>query len=352
MTYFGYSEYDNRYRPDAGFYWDPNGDEPPPFPTGEPASSWTRHPETGEWGYFSEKEGGWVGLNSLGGDAGERFVGVGDARAAENTTQDSLAAQFPWLPDELLTILVDAYVETGDAAQAQRIMRASEAFERYFPGLRREEGTLRMTEQEYLSARDAFSATLLSVGVNPDFFDNLFIGMIEGDVSPREMTDRVETAYQAIVQYAPELRQWYTTNYGIDMTDEAIIASFLDPTVGEEILSQRVAVSQIGAAAAISGFDIDFSLAERLYGVGTTEGEAQQAFGEAAQNVPIFNALARRHNDPDDDFDINEFVAATLLDDPLERRRMRRLISQERSLFTEANALTKSQVGVTGLRRF
>jgi len=264
---------------------------------------------------------------------------------------DELTVLFPGFGPELVQIYATSWVESGDAALALATVRQSEAYERQFPGLRRDDGSIRMTELEYMGAKDAFATTLLSVGVNPDYFDNLFSTLVEGEVSPREMNDRVESAYQAILQFAPELREFYATNYGIGMSDEAIVASFLDPAVGEEILSQRVAVSQIGAAASSKGFDIDFSLAEQLFGLGTTEGEARQTFGEAKESIPIFDALARRHHDPDDDFDINEFVSATLLDDPLERRRMRRLISQERSLFTEAASLSRTGEGVTGLRR-
>lgn len=264
---------------------------------------------------------------------------------------DELMMLMPGFGVDLVTIFAQEWVDSGNRDLAMASVRQSGAYDITFPGLRREDGSIRMTELEYMGAREAFDSTLLSIGVNPDFFGETFVDMVAGEVSPREMIDRVETVFQSIIQQTPELQAYYASNYGLELTDEAIIASALDPRVGDEILNKRIAVSQIGASAATKGFDLDYSLAERLYGLGTTEAEAMQTFGEAAEAVPMFSALARRHHDPDDDFDINEFTAATLLDDPLERRRMRRLISQERSLFTQKNALTSSQVGVTGLRR-
>jgi hypothetical protein len=65
------------------------------------------------------------------------------------------------------------------------------------------------------------------------------------------------------------------------------------------------------------------------------------------------NVLAKRHADPDDTFDLNEFVASEIYDDPEQRRRIRRLVSQERSLFANIGAQTqfsRTRVGgITGL---
>jgi hypothetical protein len=73
----------------------------------------------------------------------------------------------------------------------------------------------------------------------------------------------------------------------------------------------------------------------------------------AANLVPALNVLTRRHADPDDTFDLEEFVAADLFEDPTQRRRMRRLVNQERASFTGGRPGTLSTLqtgGVTGLR--
>jgi hypothetical protein len=62
--------------------------------------------------------------------------------------------------------------------------------------------------------------------------------------------------------------------------------------------------------------------------------------------------LANRHADPDDEFHLEQFDNADLFQDPQQRRRMGRLLAQERASFTGGAQLdfAKSQTGgVTGL---
>ena len=257
---------------------------------------------------------------------------------------DSLTYLFPSWPRELLDLYADEWIETGDAGLALARVRATDAYANFFPGIRREDGSLRMTEGDYLSARDIFNAELESIGLNSELFGQTFVDLLEGDVSPREMVSRVEAAYTTIIDRAPEILSFYAQEAGMtDLTPEAVVASFLDPRVGEEILNRRIGIAEIGGQAAIRDFDLDLDLVTRLYEVGITTSAATEAFSAATEAVPVLNALARRHNDPDDDFDINEFVGAQLLDDPFQRRRMRRLISQERAQFTTTSPIRRSR---------
>jgi hypothetical protein len=58
--------------------------------------------------------------------------------------------------------------------------------------------------------------------------------------------------------------------------------------------------------------------------------------------------LANRHFDPDDDFDIFEFTAASLFNDPVQRRRMARLIAQEQAQFGSTGGFARDR-GTGGL---
>jgi hypothetical protein len=250
---------------------------------------------------------------------------------------------FPYLPEPLLQAFLTGYVEHGDVALAQATMRADSAYDTYFPGNRRpEDGTIRFTEVEYSSYRDYFRATLASVNVNPDLFTDKFARLIEGDVSPAEFAARVDAIYERVVSGSAQIRAWYASGglggdqfAPIELTDSALIASALDPEVGEAILNRRISMAEVGGEGALRGFGIDFNLAESLVQAGVGKGQAQELFGQAAAQLPILDVLARRHNDPDDDFDINEFTKAAIFDDPVERQRIRRLIAQEQGLYTQ-----------------
>ena len=78
---------------------------------------------------------------------------------------------------------------------------------------------------------------------------------------------------------------------------------------------------------------------------------ADRFFGEAANLLPTLSVLARRHEDPEDDFTLDDFVASDIHSDPLQARRMRRLVRQEQSQFANiTGSLRYRQDQRTGLR--
>jgi hypothetical protein len=269
-----------------------------------------------------------------------------------------------WLPPFLAQAWLNEYTRMGAASvpgsgeAAMEYIRAEGSkyqsqYDRYFPGNRREDGSLRHTEAEYSNRVEGFRNSLMGVNVNPDLFEEKFAGLIEGDVGEGEFVNRVESMYERVIEASPGIRDFYATNYGIDMTDSAIVASFLDPDVGNAVLDKRIAISEIGGEAAARTFDLDVDFATRLEKAGVTRIQAQDLFGQAALDVPVLNVLAQRHADPDDDFDLNEFTQAAIFDDPTQRRRMRRLVAQERATFTggrDVFAEDRQTGGAIGLR--
>ena len=248
-----------------------------------------------------------------------------------------------------------AYIETGDSVLALEDVRASAAYSQLFAGNVRDDGSLRYDENTYQNIIESFEDTLLGAGLNPDIFREQMIAMLEGNTSPAEFNTRVESVRSRMLSSAalPQVAAFYAENYGIEMTDQAILASMLDPAVGEGLVTERLAISEIGAEAAVRNFDVDLDFATMLnrYGV---EGQFQAAefFGQAASMLPTLTTLAARHADPDDDFSLGEFAAGTIQDDPFQRRRISRLRAQERSTFTGGAQLEYTrdrQGGVSGL---
>jgi hypothetical protein len=270
-----------------------------------------------------------------------------------------------WLPDFLAQAWYNEYETMGGASTPGAGQAASEMirvqggkyqsqYDKYFPGNRREDGSLRLSEQDYRKRTDSYENALLGVNVNPDLFAEQFGHLIQGDVGEAEFVNRVESMYERVIEAAPAIREFYADNFSRNMTDAAIVASFLDPDIGNAILDQRIAISEIGGEAASRGFDVDMRFASSLEKAGVSRTQAQDLFGQAALDVPVLNVLARRHADPDDDFDINEFTQGMVFDDPEQRRRMRRLVAQERSTFTGGAAgrmfeQDRETGGLTGL---
>ena len=262
----------------------------------------------------------------------------------------------PWLEG---TPLADewlrAWTETGDGALALEAVRRHEAYDEVFAGNRRDDGTLRYDENTYFGIIESYEDALLSINVNPDLFRDKFADMLEGLVSPNEFNARVQTVWERVIDAAPAIRDYYATNFGMDFTDAGIIASFLDPDVGDAILNKNIAMSEVGGEASGRGFTVSTEFAKQLVNAGLdTASEAAQFFGSAENLIPTLSILAQRHENPDDDFNLEDFSQASIFNDPEQRRRIRRLQAQERASFREGvgqgGLLARGQSGgVTGL---
>ena len=76
----------------------------------------------------------------------------------------------PNFPDTLLSIYIDAYIDTGnDATEAGNVMRQSTEYAQAFPGNLNPDGvSVKYTESEYLQIVDSYKRKIESLGVNSD----------------------------------------------------------------------------------------------------------------------------------------------------------------------------------------
>lgn len=249
---------------------------------------------------------------------------------------ENLRALLPGWNDTLLRLVLDEWIDTDDIGLAISRVERTPEYAAAFPGMIRDDGSKRFrTEQDYLAAKLRFDEELEDLGLRPAPFGDTFVALLEDEVGITEMLNRINSVYQRAIDAAPEIRAAFAAQNNIELTDAAIVAAALNPEIGEQILNRQLSIAEITGEGAIRDFNINLGLATRLYEVGIGRAEAADAFGDAASVVPVLNVLARRHNDPNDEFDINDFVGATLLDDPFERRRMRRLLARERASFTD-----------------
>ncbi len=264
---------------------------------------------------------------------------------------------YPWLPEELVKIYAAAWAETGDPAQALARMRAATGpngesiYDKYFPGNRRDDGSLRMSEAEWFSTREAYRRLFIEFGLNPDLFESRFTELMEGSVSPNELAGRLGSAYERIITNIPQVKEFYARMFGLEMTDAAIFASFLDPDIADAILNRSISMAQIGGEGLARGFDVTDAFAGRLANAGIDQLAARQLFTTGEGRVPTLNELARRFADPDDDFDIEEFAEASIFGDATQRRRILRLLASESSLFSDqfGAIATSDEFAVTGI---
>lgn len=251
----------------------------------------------------------------------------------------------PWLPLELATTYALEWIETADDALAKAAMRNDVNYSKHFAGNRRADGTFRYEEADYAAVKEGFRVALMGVGVNPDLFQEQFVSLLENEVSPNEFRRRVDVVASRVLTRSAELKEYYSSMYGLEMSDAALVASVLDPSLNDAVLEKRITTAEIGAEAALRGYGLDFNMADRLYESGMTGQSANEVFSQAANTIPEINALVARHNDPDDTFDLNEFLSAAVFGDTTQRRRLRQALANEQGSFSAQGTVAMDQSG-------
>jgi len=270
----------------------------------------------------------------------------------------------PWVPEGLYQVWLDAFIGAGGTGAGQEAevraletMRNDPTYDTYFPGIRREDGSIRFganAEQTYYSNIQSFRNTVEGAGLNPDVFSEEYAQLIEGDTSPSEFTSRVNALESRVLSQGPGIRDFYAANYGLDMTSEGVLAGLMSDRVNDSVLSRQITMAEIAGEGTSRGFDIGAEFAEMLATTGDMDrAQAQRLFGSAERMLPMLNQLAARHGNAADPFDIMDFAGAEVLDDPEQLRAIEMTLAQEAATFTGGAqvdiARSRQHGGVTGL---
>ena len=262
-------------------------------------------------------------------------------------------ALYPFLPEGLLTLFQEKYVEFDKNIDlALGAVRQDTQYDNYFPGNKRKDGSIRYSEVEYGAVIEGYKDKLRMFGVNPDVFLENFKQLIEGDVAPTEFQSRLNTVYSGIEQNIPEVKEYYATNFGIDLSEESIFAAAVDTTVGDAILSGQITQAQIGGEAAARGMSLPQVQLEKLQRFGVTQQDARQIFQVAQQEVPRLQQLQRRGGravSEEDIFELEEFTEAGVYKDPEEIEQIKMLEAEEKSRFSPIGGAARRGGRVTGL---
>lgn len=257
----------------------------------------------------------------------------------------------PGLPPSLAEAFLDAWVDQGVVDLALDQMRQHADYDTYFVGNRRDDGSLRYDEGTYLSLVDSYRRTVEGVGINPDIFDSQEYGaVIAGEKSPAEFASEVSVLEQRILGRGDTFLQEFAAVNAMPITREAAIASLMSPRVDRAVLERKITVAEISAESTLRGAAFGLDAARQLYEFGFSGAQAGQLAGQAAELMPAVDVLAKRHLDPDDTFDLAEFLEGFAFEDPTQRKRVNRLISQEASSFTaRAGQVAGAGGALTGL---
>lgn len=206
-------------------------------------------------------------------------------------------ALFPYFPGNILNIILDSWVDTGSIDLAIAQGRASEDYAKTFPGIKREDGSLRMTEIQYLEVKDAMKDSLRNYNLNPDIFENEIIDAIQGDVDIQEFQGRLQFGYEQLINNRDVVLEVYRAEYGMDLTEEALFAMFISPEIATSVLENQILVSQILAEAEVADITLGKSTVQDFISAGISQEQARGLFRETEQLSGLTGVAAQMGQD-------------------------------------------------------
>ena len=217
--------------------------------------------------------------DDLGGDDG----GFGEETQTYTPTKADAAALYPYYPSNLLDLMISSWTETGSIDIALATVRQSDAFEQSFPGIKREDGSLRMTEIQYLELKDDMKDQLRNYNLNPDIFADEIVEAIAGDVDKEEFAGRLSFGYNELINNKDVVLEVYREQFGMDLTEEALFAMFISPDISQAVLENQILTSQILAEAEIAGVGLGSEVATKFVKGKITQRQSAEIFQRAEQ---------------------------------------------------------------------
>jgi hypothetical protein len=255
--------------------------------------------------------------------------------------------------NQLDRLFINEFIKTGSSVLALEHIRTTEQYRQVFAGNVRQDGTLRMDEQEYFAYKRGFERLFLSRGLNPQPFEAIgrFVEAVEAEVSISELDSRMRAIEQGVLAGTEETAQWFLNAYGeagLTWLNQqgnraTALAMAFDQQVGNELLGNRITAAQIGGEAALQGFERGVMRAEQMARAGITQGAARQFYSQAAFGLEALDAVTRRFYSGDTS--LEDFEDASLFGQADQQRRLGRGLAAERSQFAGRDVFRRGQSG-------
>ena len=173
-------------------------------------------------------------------------------------------------------------------------LRQQDAYKRRFAGneQRRKAGLNALSEGEYIALETAYAQLMRQSGLPVGFYDSSddFTGLIGGNVSVGELSERVNQGYEAVRNADPEVVDEMRRLYNIG--EGELAAYFLDPDRATPTLIQQARAAQVaGQGVRQAGYQITAAQAEELARAGIGTEEARAGFQAIASAQELFGAL-------------------------------------------------------------
>lgn len=221
-------------------------------------------------------------------------------RRAGQSAYDLLFSEFDrYGLGSLVDPLKSFIVEGLSPAEFTLRLRQTDAYKKRFAAnaQRINQGLRALSEAEYITLEDKYQDVMKRYGLPESYYKRGDLGrqegfekFIAGDVSAPELEDRIQTAYNRVINAAPEVAQTLRSFYP-EISDGDILAYALDPSKAIENIKRKVTAAEIGGAATQAGLATGLSRAEELQRYGVTGESARQGFQTIAGYLPRATTL-------------------------------------------------------------
>jgi hypothetical protein len=180
-------------------------------------------------------------------------------------------------------VITGGAVDLNDSNAILFALREQPAYQRRFAGnaARAKKGLPELDPATYVGLEEQYRQLMQSNGLPTGFYDQNddFRRLIEGDVSPQELQDRIQQGYRRVQDADPEVRRQMRELYGVD--DNGLTAYFLDPERAAPLLTRQARAAEIAARGREQGrMQLTALQAEELAARGITAEEAQARFAQ------------------------------------------------------------------------
>ena len=194
--------------------------------------------------------------------------------------------------ESLATVIRDLAAEgASDATIGFALQNTPEYKERFKANdLRLKKGLAVISPAEYIALEDTYRQVLRSYGLK-QFDNDLYVSQfIANDVSPTELTGRVQAATQRVLNAPPEVATTLRSYYNLEPQD--LVAYALDPDTQLSEIQKKITAAEIGAAAFTQGLQSNKTTSEQLATQGVTQDQAQKGYSAIAEIVPTSQKLS------------------------------------------------------------
>lgn len=248
-----------------------------------------------------------------------------------------------------LAPVVQGFLTSGlNGDQAYLALTQTAEYKQRFAGnqIRAQQNLPVLSEAQYLSREDSLAQQFQQYGLPKGFIDNTddYAKAIGNDIGAQEMDQRL-SAYQAVLTNGQDngVLAYAQQNYGLGPGD--MLAYFMDPDKAAPVLTKLAAASQVGAAAAQTGFgSVNSATAERLVDQGTSQAQAQSGFSQAAGALGLTASTGDSQGLTKDDLE-----QAFLEQNAAAQQKVQQVTSERKAGFQGGGSFASGQKGVSGL---